>query len=103
ATPRPALVTRINVVPLIDVSLVLVIILLVTAPLLSVASLPVDLPKAQTREAEDDRNISITLGSDGRLAVDQRLVTLPELRGVLASRLQGNGDRNVLVVVRADS
>ena len=61
----PDLITRINVVPIIDVSLVLVIILLVTAPLLSVADLPVDLPQAQTREAEDERNLSITLVAPG--------------------------------------
>jgi biopolymer transport protein ExbD len=46
-------ITKVNVVPIIDVSLVLVIILLVTAPLMTVADLPVDLPQAHTREAED--------------------------------------------------
>ncbi|HZE19266.1 MAG TPA: biopolymer transporter ExbD, partial [Candidatus Angelobacter sp.] len=63
-------ITKVNVTPIIDVALVLVIILLVTAPLLSVADLPVDLPQARTREAEDERNVSITLSSTGRLAVD---------------------------------
>ena len=62
------IITKVNVTPIIDVALVLVIILLVTAPLLSVADLPVDLPQARTREAEDQRNISVTLGSDGSLA-----------------------------------
>ena len=45
-------ITRVNVTPIIDVALVLVIILLVTAPMLSVADLPVNLPAAHTREAE---------------------------------------------------
>ena len=56
-------ITKVNVTPIIDVALVLVIILLVTAPMLSVADLPVDLPQARTREAEDERNVSITLSS----------------------------------------
>ena len=43
------MITKINVTPIIDVALVLVIILLVTAPLLSVADLPVDLPQARSR------------------------------------------------------
>ena len=45
-TPRGSapIITRVNVTPIIDVALVLVIILLVTAPMLSVADLPVDLP-----------------------------------------------------------
>jgi biopolymer transport protein ExbD len=48
--PRQTLITKVNVTPIIDVALVLVIILLVTAPMLSVADLPVNLPQAQTRE-----------------------------------------------------
>ena len=40
---------RINVTPIIDVALVLVIILLVTAPLMTVADMDVELPGARTR------------------------------------------------------
>ena len=96
-------VTKVNVVPLIDVSLVLVIILLVTAPLMTVADLPVDLPQAHTREAEDERNVSITLSSTGAIAVDEEVVSRESLPGVLAAHLAQNGNQDVLVVVRADS
>src|SRR3989442_10302192 len=101
--PRPELITRINVTPIIDVALVLVIILLVTAPMLSVADLPVNLPQAHTREAEDERNVSITLSSDGYIAVDNVVVERPGLRRHLAARLSEPGNQNVLVVVRADA
>jgi biopolymer transport protein TolR len=97
------LITRVNVTPIIDVALVLVIILLVTAPLLSVADVPVDLPQAQTREAEDERNISITLGTHGELAVDETRVRPESLTSLLQSRLAESGNGDVLVVVRADS
>ena len=97
------LITRVNVTPIIDVALVLVIILMVTAPLLSVADVPVDLPQAQTREAEDERNISITLGTHGELAVDETRVGSESLTGFLRSRLGEEGNSSVLVVVRADS
>jgi biopolymer transport protein ExbD len=97
------MITRPNMTPLIDVALVLVIILLVTAPMLSVADLPVNLPQAVTREAEDERNISITLGADGRLAVDDRVVSTDALAAAVAERLAKPGNKNVLVVVRADS
>ena len=96
-------ITKVNVTPIVDVALVLVIILLVTAPLLSVADLPVDLPQAHTREAEDERNVSITLSSTGALAVDEEVVTREALRGVLATHLTQSGNQDVLVVVRADS
>src|SRR5206468_11117066 len=94
------MITRINVTPIIDVALVLVIILLVTAPLLSVADLPVDLPQARTREAEDERNVSITLSSTGRLAVDDKVLSSEELDRFLRSRLSQRGNEDVLVVVR---
>ena len=97
------LITKTNMTPLIDVALVLVIILLVTAPLMSVADLPVDLPQARTREAENQRNISITLSADGRLAVDERVVSAELLQSAIAARLAERGNEDVLVVVRADS
>jgi biopolymer transport protein ExbD len=97
------MIVRPNMTPLIDVALVLVIILLVTAPLMSVADLPVNLPQARTREAEDERNVSVTLGADGRLAVDERVVASAMLEAALRARLAEPGNRNVLVVVRADT
>lgn len=102
-TPRAELITRVNVTPIIDVALVLVIILLVTAPMLSVADLPVDLPAAHTREAEDERNVSVTLSADGYVAVDEEVVERATLRDKLAARLAQSGNDGVLVVVRADS
>src|SRR5213593_2506489 len=97
------MITKVNVTPIIDVALVLVIILLVTAPLLSVADLPVDLPQARTREAENERNVSITLGADGRLAVDDHVVGREQLISTLSARLAQPGNHDVLVVIRADS
>ena len=96
-------ITKINVTPIIDVALVLVIIQLVTAPMMSNSDMPVNLPQAATREAEDEKNVSITLGSDGRLAVDRREVAETELRAAIAERLARPGDAGMLVVVRADT
>jgi biopolymer transport protein TolR len=101
--PRQELITRVNVTPIIDVALVLVIILLVTAPMLSVADLPVNLPAAHTREAENQRNVSITLSSGGHVAVDEEVVERASLRAKLAAKLRQPGNEGVLVVVRADA
>jgi len=102
SAPPQEMITKVNVTPIIDVALVLVIILIVTAPLMSTADLPVDLPSARTREAENQANVSVTLASDGALAVDDRRVAFAELRPALAARLADVGD-DVLVVVRADA
>jgi biopolymer transport protein TolR len=100
---HPEAITKINVTPIIDVALVLVIILLVTAPMMSVADLPVDLPAARTREAEDERNVSITVATDGSMAVDNELVTWDTFGPLLARRLSEPGNHDVLVIVRADT
>jgi len=97
------MITKINVTPIIDVALVLVIILLVTAPMLSVADLPVDLPQARSREAEDERNVSITLSTTGAVAIDEDIVSRADLRAALAARLAKDGNADALVVVRADT
>jgi biopolymer transport protein TolR len=100
---HPEAITKVNVTPIIDVALVLVIILLVTAPMMSVADLPVDLPAANTREAEDERNVSVTVATDGSMAVDNDLVTLDSLGPTLSRRLAEPGNKDVLVIVRADT
>jgi biopolymer transport protein ExbD len=103
AAVNSSLITKINVTPIIDVALVLVTILLVTAPMLSASDLPVDLPLAHTRGAEDERNVSITRAANGDLAVDRERVTVATLGPTLRATLSRLGNDNVLVVVRADT
>jgi biopolymer transport protein ExbD len=93
---------RINVVPIIDVSLVLVVILLVTAPVLAVSDLPITLPQAETRGAEDDLRVSITLGQHGEIAVDEAEIHPGLLRAAVQKRIAETRE-DVLVTVRADA
>jgi biopolymer transport protein ExbD len=95
-------ITRLNLTPIIDVALVLVIILLVTAPMLSVADLPVDLPAARTRGLESERNVSITLDLAGEVAIDELVVERGALTAALTQRL-ATENSDVLVVIRADA
>src|SRR5688572_442457 len=71
ATPAE---NRINLTPVIDVALVLVIILLVTAPMLSVAELGLTLPEARTVRFDDENRINISIGKDGRVAIGEKIV-----------------------------
>jgi biopolymer transport protein TolR len=100
-SPAPT-IARINVTPIIDVALVLVIILLITAPMLSVAEMELTLPAAQTRGLEDRGRINITLSSEGRMAIDEVEIRRADLDAELRRRLAGREDESVLVVVRAD-
>jgi biopolymer transport protein ExbD len=99
--PASEIITKPNVVPIIDVSLVLVIILLVTAPMITATDLRIQLPEAHTRAAEDERNLSVTLGPDGDVKVDRDVVPRRRLVEALRNRLAESPDE--LVVVCADA
>jgi biopolymer transport protein ExbD len=102
-TEQTPTIARINVTPIIDVALVLVIILLVTAPMIAASKMEIDLPQAKTRSIEDDVRVSVTVGSDGRIAVDEDEIDRRSLARVLRQRIDDiNGD-DLLVVVRADA
>jgi len=94
-------VAKINVTPIIDVALVLVIILMVTAPMIAVSDLDVKLPSARTRGLEGEERVTLTLDAKGGLAVDEMSVNRAALGSVVASRLAERGEDAVLVV-RAD-
>lgn len=94
-------VARINVTPIIDVALVLVIVLLITAPMIAVSDMQIQLPAAKTRSVESDARVNITLGLDGTIAVDDKDVSRSQMFAMLADRIDTEGTR-LLVVVRAD-
>src|SRR3990172_7355973 len=82
---RRAPMAEINVTPLVDVMLVLLIIFMVTAPLLT-AGVPVDLPDSRANAlAQENDQITISIASDGTIYLDQE----PVLAGGLAERLAG--------------
>lgn len=67
-SPEPEPVTEVNIIPVIDISLVLLVILFVTAPLLSHPTLPVDLPPAK-QPPNQDVTIAVTCAKDGSVSV----------------------------------
>lgn len=94
-------VTGINVTPLVDVCLVLVIIFMVTTPLLSRPVFDVKLPSARTQEGEEKDKVTVSLGADGRMAVDAKeCPEMAELSNELKRALYLSESK--LVVVRAD-
>ena len=93
-------IAKVNVTPIIDVALVLVIILMITAPMIAVSDVDVQLPRAQTRNLEGHDRISITVGAGGELAVDEENITEKVLESTIAERLKDRTD--VIVVIRAD-
>lgn len=88
---------QINVIPLVDVMLVLLVIVLTTATFITTGQIPVDLPKA--KEAGDRREVPlvITLTADGRLFMNEQAVSDDGLKLLLSPH-----PKESPVVVRAD-
>ena len=97
---RRSPMAEINVTPMVDVMLVLLIIFMVTAPLL-VTGVPVDLPdsKAPALKA-DDKPVQVSLDAEGKVYVDDAAAG-DDLPARLAA-LHGNRGDDVRVFVRAD-
>jgi biopolymer transport protein ExbD len=93
-------ITGINVTPLVDITLVLLIIFMVTAKLVVSRALPLDLPRAATG-GEVQEVFSLALFTDGSLRVDGTRV--PDERALLAlARLAQAKNRELRAVVHAD-
>ena len=91
------LMGEINVVPYIDVMLVLLIIFMVTAPLLS-AGVPVNLPEANAKPlAVEKEPITITVDADGRTFVKDTEVPIDELIPHLTEAVGGKLDERIYV------
>lgn len=93
-------ISGINIVPVIDLCLVLLVILLILSPLMDVPNLKVQLPEAATRE-EKENNISVTVAPDGRMALNTEDIEPADLPKLLKVLLAEQGE-DTPVVIRAD-
>lgn len=92
--------SEINVTPLVDVMLVLLIVFMVTAPLLTVA-VPVDLPKTSAKSASQDKEpLVITVDKNGQVYLQETAMGTD----VLVSRLQAitGANPDARIFVRGD-
>lgn len=99
ATPveRPGeLISGINVTPLVDVVLVLLIVLMVTAQYAASQALPLDLPKASSAETAARAPIAISLDASGAIFLDGARLTKAELGARIQAR-GGGSERAALI------
>jgi biopolymer transport protein TolR len=92
-------ISEINVTPLVDVMLVLLVVFMVTAPLLA-AGLRVDLPEARAEQAElKDSKLVVTITKEGRVLLGEKDVT-GAVEGALATDPRVQKEKEVYI--RAD-
>lgn len=94
------LIYDVNMTPLIDVSLVLVVILMVATPLVFQSSIALRTAARSGRSAAAEapaERVEIAVMADGRVRVDRATVERSELAAVLAPRLRESATRLVVV------
>jgi biopolymer transport protein TolR len=102
---RRPVMAEINVTPMVDVMLVLLIIFMVSAPLLTVG-VPIDLPQSQAKSLDQDKEpLTVSVNVKGEIFLQNTQVPLEELvaklkavtdaRGGLDERIYVRGDRQV--------
>ena len=88
----------INVTPMVDVMLVLLVIFIVTAPLLT-AGVNVNLPQTKSTKSmpQDNKALTLFVQKDGSLALNENKIEMDALQGRLEAMRQSNPDLRVYV------
>lgn len=86
-----------NVIPLVDVMLVLLTIVLTTSTFIAVGAIPVELPKTSTTDTTTLKIKTIEIDSKGNLYLESQPVSLTVLQESL-----GSMERSMSILIRAD-
>lgn len=90
-------ITQINVVPLVDIMLVLLIIFLLTASFISTPSVPVRLPKSYTSDPSLPRSFSVVLNSQDEVYFQGKKIAKEALTGQLREASAANPELRVVL------
>ena len=99
---RAAVMAEINVTPMVDVMLVLLIIFMVSAPLLTVG-VPLDLPQTQAKSLEQDKTpLQLSVDIKGKVFINDTEVAMPDLVAKLKAITDARGGMDERIFMRAD-
>ena len=99
---RKAVMAEINVTPMVDVMLVLLIIFMVSAPLLTVG-VPLDLPQTQAKSLEQDKTpLQLSVDIKGKIFINDTEVSMAELIPKLKAITEARGGMDARIYMRAD-
>ena len=98
-TRRRRFLAEINIIPLVDVVLVLLIIFMVTAPMLY-RGMDIKLPTSQSNTIRPDERLVLTIERDQKVYLDKDQLSLEQLEFKLRQAKRNNAD--VAIYLRAD-
>ncbi|MBK8575560.1 MAG: biopolymer transporter ExbD [Elusimicrobia bacterium] len=96
------LITEINMVPFIDVVLVLLIIFMILSPFIAQSQIPVSLPRAAGQPGDDDAPLKVKITKDGDYYVGDQRVLRNNLAEKLTQDIARNNRRAVLIEADRD-
>jgi biopolymer transport protein TolR len=99
---RAHVMAEINVTPMVDVMLVLMIIFMVSAPMLTVG-VPLDLPQTQAKSLEQDKTpLQLSVDIKGKIFINDTEVQMADLVPKLKAITDARGGMDERIFMRAD-
>ncbi len=91
-------ISYINVIPLVDIMIVLLTIVLISASFIVQGNIPVNLPEAESsQKSKKTKEIALTITKEGEIYINKRRVSIKELKKEV-EKLPQNTD----IIIRAD-
>ncbi len=98
---KTKIISEINITPLTDVVMVLLVIFMVTTPLMMNEAFKIKLPTAATAEPQPEQTTTVSVTYPGNIIyLNKAQVSLDDLKGLLSSRMATSPDKTV--VIKAD-
>jgi biopolymer transport protein TolR len=99
---RRKVMSEINVTPMVDVMLVLLIIFMVSAPLLTVG-VPIDLPQSQAKSLEQDKEpLTLSVNDKGQIFLQNAEIDVNDLVAKLQAVAEARGGNDARIYLRGD-
>jgi len=99
---RKPVMAEINVTPMVDVMLVLLIIFMISAPLLTVG-VPIDLPQSQAKSLDQDKEpLTVSVNTKGEVYLQNSEIKIEDLVPKLQAITQARGGNDERIYVRGD-
>lgn len=90
--------SEINITPLTDVFLVLLIIFMVTSTVITQSGVKVNLPKAGAASTNKQaKGVTVTIESNGQMSIDQKVFRLENLEAELRNRLADSSEKTIIL------
>lgn len=94
---RNETIAEINVVPLVDIVLVILIIFMVSAPIFIKPSINVNLPQAASGKEDKPSSINVTINSDGKIDLNGEDVSKDQLASRVGDQIKENPELHAVI------